>query len=1039
MKRKNYNSDFSIILTPKSIGGESLSAFPECDIRLVFECGGKKYICARESGKYINSSLNDDGTLTCIFDNHGLLPGVMKMSGSITLPDTSYPDGNKRIAIPVRYMDIELTNAGKDDAAEFSVDLVMPFAIITAYQMAVSAGYTGTEEDWIKLMMQGTEIKDNLSIDSLETKQIINTGNIYNGGNILTKDLKVTNKGTFKDIEVTGTMKVLDLDVLEAKVGGGVVVYSVGSAKIDSIEEIKDTSGNVTGWKCYQLAKDTDGTYVRQMLRQNDLAICATGNTGKGLSDGGITRAWWRKITSVTSTPETSATDGKEYISFSISKADCVSGSATPQAGDELYVLGNTSDSLRQNAIVVCAYKRFYDTDLGAPYIAQYKGINDFDLKSHRVSCIGWDTNEKPYNHLTGNFTVTRNDDIDTPVVRDLGEWKAGTYYYYDRVSYNGNLYLMTNKTAGTTTGVPGVSSDWTLQVSKGDKGENGASISIKGNAIMHIENATDIDTTIDGYILCDVGTQYSPAVCIVKDNSYSSEIQPSVGDGYVTSLDGGHLWTAGGLGEGWTDCGVIKGEKGDKGDKGDTGDKGSKGDKGDPGTDGSDGKDGIDGNDGADAEIYILVPNTESVSLGASGSVSGKLDYTAYLYKANTYTVQTLSDTLYWRWKTEKSTDGWHDVKAAGAVTIPSYTFESDKSDCIVVELIKDYAKADTRIVKITVSNDAFLEVNTEMGTIKMTAQAASDTATEAKTSTVALQGEMASMSTKVGNVEAEMSTSVVKKDSGGYISNAKIKADNIILQGYVTANQEFKIDEWGNVKTGTQYGVTTSKYIVEDKSNLIFTSDTAVTLPNDKEYIGRKIIIMSQPRHTSAGVVVDASGNAITDISSLPKVEITTGEVFVKGVYGISTQDGASAPSVVIEQADDSNSPMWGVKWFGGNCMFTQGSNYMQPSKLTLRGGYIELLGVSYSVLRVFRAQTGLLNDEYFRVHMARVGDDGVVTTSEPYSTVKTISDTDASNGTIDVLTGTQTSDAWASTSEMCMWTVVNVNAAELTKGLR
>lgn len=923
MKRKNYNSDFSIILTPKSIGGESLSAFPECDIRLVFECGGKKYICARESGKYINSSLNDDGTLTCIFDNHGLLPGVMKMSGSITLPDTSYPDGNKRIAIPVRYMDIELTNAGKDDAAEFSVDLVMPFAIITAYQMAVSAGYTGTEEDWIKLMMQGTEIKDNLSIDSLETKQIINTGNIYNGGNILTKDLKVTNKGTFKDIEVTGTMKVLDLDVLEAKVGG-VVVYSVGSAKIDSIEEIKDTSGNVTGWKCYQLAKDTDGTYVRQMLRQNDLAICATGNTGKGLSDGGITRAWWRKITSVTSTPETSATDGKEYISFSISKADCVSGSATPQAGDELYVLGNTSDSLRQNAIVVCAYKRFYDTDLGAPYIAQYKGINDFDLKSHRVSCIGWDTNEKPYNHLTGNFTVTRNDDIDTPVVRDLGEWKAGTYYYYDRVSRNGNLYLMTNKTAGTTTGVPGVSSDWTLQVSKGDKGDTG--------------------------------------------------------------------------------------EKGDA---------------------------GTNGTNGQDAVVYMLVPNAENVTLMASGSIAGTLNYSVYQKKGETLTALELTETIYWRWRTE-NTSVWHEVKEAGSVPV-SYAYSDDSSANIIVTLLIGGVTEDTRVVKITANNDAFLQVNTDLGTVKITAQQNTSDISTLTSSSLEIKGAMAALTTRMGTAEAEIATSVQTDGNGNVTSDITLTADKINLSGAVSANNEFKIDEWGNVKTGTQYGVTTSKYIVEDKSNLIFTSDTAVTLPNDKEYIGRKIIIMSQPRHTSAGVVVDASGNAITDISSLPKVEITTGEVFVKGVYGISTQDGASAPSVVIEQADDSNSPMWGVKWFGGNCMFTQGSIYMQPSKLILRGGYIELLGVSYSVSRVFRAQTGLLNDEYFRVHMARVGEDGVVTTSEPYSTVKTISDTDASNGTIDVLTGTQTSDAWTSTDEMCMWAVVNVNAADLEKGLR
>ncbi len=1028
MKRKNYNSDFTIILTPKSIGGESLSAFPEGDIRLVFECGGKKYVCAREDGKYVNALLNDDGTLTCIFDNHGLLPGVMKMSGSITLPDTSYPDGNKRIAIPVRSMDIELTNAGKDDVAEFSVDLVMPFAIISAYQMAVSAGYTGTEAEWIKLMTQGTEIKDILSIEALETQKITNTGNIYNGGNILTKDLKVTNKGSFKDIEVTGTMKVWDLDVLEAKVGGGVVVYSTGSAKIDSIEEVKDSSGNVTGWKCYQLAKDTDGTYVRQMLRQNDLVICATGNTGKGLSTGAITRVWWRKITGVTSTPETSAHDGKEYISFYISKADCASGSATPQAGDELYVLGNTSDSMRQNAIVVCAYRQFYDTDLGAPYIAQYKGINDFDLKSHRVSCIGWDTNEKPYNHLTGNFTVTRDDNIDTPIARDRGEWKVGTYYYYDRVSYNGNLYLMTNKTAGTTTGVPGVSADWTLQVSKGDKGDSGASISIKGNAIMHVESAIDVDTTIDGYILSDVGTQYSPAVCVVENHSYSSEIQPTVGDGYITSLDGGHLWTAGDVGEGWTDCGVIKGDKGDKGEKGDTGSKGDTGEKGDT---------GANGTDGEDAVVYMLVPNAENVTLLASGAVAGTLNYSVYKKTGETLENLELTDTIYWRWKTE-NTSVWHEMKEAGSAPV-SYTFEDDNSSNIIVNLIIGGITEDVRVVKITANNDAFIGYVKDTNTISATVQQqTSDIATLTKSS-LEIKDATAALTTRMSTAEAKIATSVQTDGNGNITSAVILTADKIDLSGAVSANKEFRIDEWGNVMTGTQYGVTTNKYIVEDKSNIIFTADTQVTLPNDKEYIGRKIIIISQPEHTSAGVVVDADGNEITSISGLPKVEITTGEVFVKGVYGISTQDGASAPSAVIEQTDDSGSPMWGVKWFGGNCMFTQGSVYMQPSKLTLRGGYIELLGVSYSVSRVFRAQTGLFDGEYYRVHMARVGDDGVVTTTDPYSTVKTISDTDTSNGTVEVLTGTQTADAWESTTEMCMWTVVNANAADLAKELR
>ena len=131
-------------------------------------------------------------------------------------------------------------------------------------------------------------------------------------------------------------------------------------------------------------------------------------------------------------------------------------------------MLGNKDDASRQNAIVICAHKGL-DAELTAPYLAQYVGINDFDLASHRESWWGYDADHKASNHFTGKFSISGSSGS-TPIVNDRGAWKAGeTYDYYDRVSYNGSLYLMTNKAAGTTTGVPGVSTDWTLQVS-GDK-----------------------------------------------------------------------------------------------------------------------------------------------------------------------------------------------------------------------------------------------------------------------------------------------------------------------------------------------------------------------------------------------------------------------------------------------------------------------------------------------------------------------------------------------------------------------------------------
>ena len=272
------------------------------------------------------------------------------------------------------------------------------------------------------------------------------------------------------------------------------------------------------------------------------------------------------------------------------------------------------------------------------------------------------------------------------------------------------------------------------------------------------------------------------------------------------------------------------------------------------------------------------------------------------------------------------------------------------------------------------------------------------------------------------------------------------KIKAESIELEGEITANGEFAVDKWGNVKTGTQYGITTSQYIVEDKSNLIFTSDAAITLPNDKEYIGRRLLIVSQPKHSSAGVVISSDNQGITDVANFPKVDITTGEVFVKGVYGITSSDGATEPSTIIAAADDNDSPMLGVKWFGGNCAY-KGEQYFQtPSKLTIQGGYIELLGVSYPVARTFRTQYAQLTADgadalVYQVKMARYDADGHVTYDTPYSEEYTIADADESGATITdngtIIHSTRTEgDGWEAVSEMCMWVVINVNAINFNK---
>lgn len=858
----------------------------------------------------------------------------------------------------------------------------------------------------------------NANLKTINSESVINSGNFQNNGNIqnqygkiTTQTLEVLTNTKTKNLTVTGKATFFELEVQKASAAGGLSIYSAGAGKIDLVEPIYSTENTteVTGWKCYQLAKDADGVFLQQMFKEGDNLVSFSFNTGVGYYTGVANRWWWRRCTAAGFAYVLK--NGQRYISFTVSKRDCAEGSDEPQVGDKVCVLGNRSDIDRQKAIIISAYGGL-DAGLIAPYIAQYTGINDFDLASHRKSHWGYDAMGNPDNKFIGNFAIQGNGGTDTPLVRDLGEWQAGTYYYYDRVSYKGSLYLMTNKASGTTTDVPGVSTDWALQVAKGAQGDAGMSINLKGNAIAHYTIDTGSNFDEDGLYLLDKTADGLGAVVASVAQGNVSYITPEEGDSYITSSDG-HLWTYGNV---WIDCGVIKGEKGDKGE---TGSKGA------DGKDGAKGADGVKGADGADAVIYQLVPNAENVTLFASGSVVGALNYSVYLKKGDTLTLIELSNDVYWRWKTENSNE-WSAVKTEGNVPI-SYDFANDASENIVVTLIIDGIIQDTRIVRITANNDAFMGYVKATNSINVTVQRQTKDISNLTQSSLQIKAETASLSSRMGKAEAKIETSVQTDGNGKIITEVKLSADQIDLSGSVTANNEFRIDRWGNVMTGTQYGISTTKYIVEDKSNLIFTSNTQITLPNDPEYIGRKIMILSHPKFNSEGVVVDG----------FPFITIKTAEVFTRGVYGTSIADGAEIPDTIIEQIDQVGSPFAGVRYFGGNVAYDNSGVTQMPKKLIIQGGYVELLGVEYSTARTFRSETPKFNNEFYRVHMARIDDEGVSTTEEPYSWVKTIDDTDADNGSIDVFPSTTAlqETTWEHCEKITLWTVINVDAKNFT----
>lgn len=150
MRRVNYKSDFSVRLTPTDIDG-NVQAIPDCDFDFVFTCGGREYVCSRKGDEYCRCRKDGD-TLVCVFDNHGLLPGVMFVMTRFYSPNALFPDGAQLLTTAQRALSVELVSYDEDDATEFDAEVTMPYAIITAYQMAVNAGYTGTEQEWLDMM-----------------------------------------------------------------------------------------------------------------------------------------------------------------------------------------------------------------------------------------------------------------------------------------------------------------------------------------------------------------------------------------------------------------------------------------------------------------------------------------------------------------------------------------------------------------------------------------------------------------------------------------------------------------------------------------------------------------------------------------------------------------------------------------------------------------------------------------------------------------------------------------------------------------------
>ncbi len=297
---------------------------------------------------------------------------------------------------------------------------------------------------------------------------ITNTGNINNDGNINNEgDINNSGNVTTKNLTVTGKATFFELEILKAIAAGGIIIQSAATFKIDDAEETTE------GYACYQRA-EKDGVKLVQMCEVNDQMMCYGGfNVGVGTNHNVCNHFYWRLVTEAPTTPVRRNINGEEVecLKIVLSRTDCADKSDVPLAGDQTAQVGNRTNTDRQSVIVNSAYKSI-DVGLVAPYWAKYVGVNDYDLSKHRETYFAQNDNQ-----IVGNLRARSSSGEIRPVPVLLGEWKSGKEYgYYDSVTHDGRQWLCIVEPGKRTTEEPGKGDAWMLLVDKGGKGDKGES-----------------------------------------------------------------------------------------------------------------------------------------------------------------------------------------------------------------------------------------------------------------------------------------------------------------------------------------------------------------------------------------------------------------------------------------------------------------------------------------------------------------------------------------------------------------------------------
>lgn len=120
IKEIYFKSDFEVMMQFCMGGQDVPPPASEWTMRFYTSSYNSAFVCShREDGTFRNCCLSDDNkTVRCFLDSHGLAPGTLKCEVSINIPDANYEADGHKLTVYNKKLDIVLVSSAMCDDAQ---------------------------------------------------------------------------------------------------------------------------------------------------------------------------------------------------------------------------------------------------------------------------------------------------------------------------------------------------------------------------------------------------------------------------------------------------------------------------------------------------------------------------------------------------------------------------------------------------------------------------------------------------------------------------------------------------------------------------------------------------------------------------------------------------------------------------------------------------------------------------------------------------------------------------------------------------------